>query len=205
MGSPLPSTMAEIYLQYFEELMIKHWIETSEIIHCRRHVDDIIIFDKNKTNMHIITNNINNTHKHLEFEPTAEENNNINYLDLSIHRNNHGLQMGIYRKPTQIATTIHFTSNHPLEHKLVAYNFYINRMISMPITYQARQQELNTICAIPRNNAFPIRTIHNLTNRITLTQNKDNTFTNTQRKTWLTLTYHSPSYARSPTFSDTLI
>ena len=33
MGSPLSSTLAEIYLQYFEELIIKHWIETNEIIY----------------------------------------------------------------------------------------------------------------------------------------------------------------------------
>jgi hypothetical protein len=31
MGSPLSSTLAEIYLQYFEKLMVKHWIETGEI------------------------------------------------------------------------------------------------------------------------------------------------------------------------------
>jgi hypothetical protein len=191
MGSPLSSTMAEIYLQYFEELIIKHGIETSEIIYYRRYVDDTIIFDQNKTNEGIITNHINNIHKHLEFKPTAEEN-NINYLDVSIHRNNHSLQMGIYRKPTQRDTTIYFTSNHPLEHKLAAYNFYINRTLSVPITDQARQHEWNTICTIARNNGFPIRTIHNLTNRITKTQNIDNTFTNTQRKTWVTFTYHSP-------------
>ena len=29
MGSPLSSTLAEIYLQYFEKLTIKHWIETN--------------------------------------------------------------------------------------------------------------------------------------------------------------------------------
>ena len=33
MGSPLSTTIEEIYLQYFEELVIKHWIETSEIIY----------------------------------------------------------------------------------------------------------------------------------------------------------------------------
>ena len=33
MGSPLSSTMAEIYVQYFEELIIKHWIETNELIY----------------------------------------------------------------------------------------------------------------------------------------------------------------------------
>jgi len=44
---------------------------------------------------------MNNIHKYLEFELTEEENKNINYLDLSIRRNNNNLQLGIYRKPTQ--------------------------------------------------------------------------------------------------------
>jgi hypothetical protein len=142
MGSPLSSTLAEIYLQYFEELMIKHWMEMGEITYYRRYVDDIIIiFDENKINEDAITNYMNNKHKHLEFKLTAEEGNSISYLDLSIHRDNHNLQIGIYRKPMQMDTTIHFTSNHPLKHTLAAYNFYINRMLSTPITDQARQQE----------------------------------------------------------------
>jgi hypothetical protein len=66
--------------------------------------------------------------------------------------------MGIYRKPTQTDTTIHFTSNHPLEHKLTAYNFYINIMLSTPITDQTRQQEWDTICTIAKNSVFFIMT-----------------------------------------------
>jgi hypothetical protein len=62
--------------------------------------------------------------------------------------------MGIYRKPMQTDTTIHFTSNHPLEHKLTAYNFYINIMLSTPITDQARQKEWDTICTIAKNSGF---------------------------------------------------
>ena len=77
---------------------------------------------------------MNNIHKHLECKITEEENKTINYLDLSIHRTNNDLQLGIYRKPTQTDTTMHSTSNHPLDHKLAAYHFYINRMLSIPIT-----------------------------------------------------------------------
>ena len=31
MGSPISSTLADIYLQYFEQLVVKHWMETGEI------------------------------------------------------------------------------------------------------------------------------------------------------------------------------
>ena len=80
---------------------------------------------------------MNNIHKHLEFKQTEEENNSMNYLDLHIHRNNN-MQLEIYRKPTQSGSTIHFTSNHPLQQKMVTYIYYINRLISTPITDQAR-------------------------------------------------------------------
>jgi hypothetical protein len=110
---------------------------------------------------------------------------------LCIHRNNNNLQLGIYRKPTQTHTTIHFTSKHPLEHKLAAYNFYITRTLSTPITEQARQREWNTVCTQVRNNGFPLQIIHNLKYKLIKTKTK-NTPTQTQRKKWITYTYHSP-------------
>jgi hypothetical protein len=74
--------------------------------------------------------------------------------------------MGICRKPTQMDTTIHFTSNHPLEHKLAAYRFYINRMLFTLITDQTRQKEWDTICTTAKNTGFPLCIIHNLKNKI---------------------------------------
>jgi hypothetical protein len=134
MVSPISSTLAEMYLQFLEELIIKHWIEIVEISYYKIYVDDIlIIFDQNKTIENSITNHINNIHKYLEFKITEKET-NISYLNLSIHRHNNNLNLGINRKPTQTDTTIHFTPKHPLEQKLPAYTFYINMMITLPLT-----------------------------------------------------------------------
>ena len=83
----------------------------------------MIIFDQNKTDGKIILNHMNNTDKHLEFKLSEEENNTINYLDLSIHRNIKSIDLRIYRKPTHTDVTIQFSSNHPLAHKLAAFNF----------------------------------------------------------------------------------
>jgi hypothetical protein len=86
MGSPLSSTASELYLQYFEERIVKHWLEMKEIIYYRRYVDDIIpIFDQQKKDIHTINSHINNLHHNLDFTPTLEEHNTINYLDLSVH------------------------------------------------------------------------------------------------------------------------
>jgi len=43
---------------------------------------------------------MNNIHKYLEFKLTEEENNNITYLDPSIHRNNNDLRLGVHSKST---------------------------------------------------------------------------------------------------------
>ena len=103
----------------------------------------LIVFDQNKTTENLIMIHMNNTHKQLEFKITEDENDNY-YLDLIIHRQNTKLSLEIYRNPTQTDVTIHFTSNYPFKQKLAAFVFYIKRIIILPITAQAEQQEWNT-------------------------------------------------------------
>ena len=187
------SVIAEICLQFIEKIFVRHWIENVEIFNCKRYVDDILItFNQNKTNENLILNHMNNIQKHPEFQITEEENNNINYSDLTIHRHNNKLNIEIYRKPTQTDVTIHFTSNHPSEQKLAAFISYINRTIRLPITGQAKQQEWNTTLTIAKNNRFPLHIIHNLKNKlITKTQHAFTTQTH-QKKKRITFSYYSP-------------
>ena len=134
---------------------------------------------------------MNNIQKYLEFKITEEENNNINYLDLSIHRHNNNLNLEIYRIHTQTGITIHFTSNHPFKQDLAAFIFYINIILLLPITEQAEQKEWTTIVTIATNNGFPLHIIHNLRRKlITKTQQVLTTQTY-QKKKWITFTYHS--------------
>jgi hypothetical protein len=160
-------------------------------------VDDILtICNQNKTNERDILNQANNIDKHLQFKLSAEENNLINYLDLAIYRNNSNIELGIHRKPTSTDTTIHFTSNHPYEHKLAAFNYYINRMLILPITKQSKQQEWKTILTIARNNGFPTHTIHSLMKKLKIKKQQQqqkplNPMAQHNRK-WVVFTYHSP-------------
>jgi hypothetical protein len=193
MGSPLSSKATELYLQYFEELIIKHWLGTNDIIYYRRYLDDIIIiFDQNKTDVTTITRHIYSFHPNLEFTPTLEEHNSINYMNLSIHKGPLNLQLSIYRKPPHTDTTIHFTSTHPLRQKLAAYHFYINRMLSLPITNHATLHEWNVICNIARNNGFPSQFIHNLRRKLTHKRKTQTVDTTNNNRTWVTFTVHHP-------------
>jgi allophanate hydrolase subunit 1 len=140
MGSPISGTMAEIYFKYLEATYIKHWLDNKEIVFYKRYVDGIlIIYDQRKTNEKIILHQINRVDKILQFKISIEENNTIHYLDISIYRNNENFSIGIYRKPTETGMVIHLTSNHPYEQKLSAFIYYINRLITLPITQKSKQ------------------------------------------------------------------
>jgi hypothetical protein len=98
-------------------------------------VDDIlIIYNKVRIASETIYNYLNKIHPNIEFTPTQEHNNNISFLDLLIIRQPSKIEIDICRNPTTTNTTINVTSNHPAEHKIAAYCYLINRMISLPLT-----------------------------------------------------------------------
>jgi len=52
------------------------------------------------------------------FTLSEEENNTINYLDISIHSTINSIGLEIYMEPTLTDVTLQFSTNHPLEHEL---------------------------------------------------------------------------------------
>jgi len=57
---------------------------------------------------------------------------------------------------------IHRSSNHPYDHRLEAFKYYINRMVTLPITEQTAKQEWEKIIAMAHNNVFPEQTVQKL-------------------------------------------
>jgi hypothetical protein len=109
---------------------------------------------------------MNSVHLLLLFTPTTEVENTITYLDLAIHRQHHTFQLGIHHKPTQIDVTIHYKSNHPIQHKLAAYCCHINHMLTLPINESTKNQQWNRICSMVKNNGFPLHIIQRIKNNL---------------------------------------
>ena len=140
MGSPISSIIAEIFLQRYENMFMKHLFEYKNIIYYSRYVDDIfIMYDNTITDPDNLTNSMNNIHKDIIFKPTPSTNNQINFLDLLIIRNESSIKIDIYGKPTTTDTTINFFLNHPIEHKLATYRYYLTRMNSLPMSTTRKQ------------------------------------------------------------------
>jgi hypothetical protein len=163
MGSAISSTIAEIYLQYLENIYIKNWLDSKKIFFYKRYVDDILIaYDQEKIDEQVILQRINGIDNNLQLKMTTEVNNTINYLDILIRRNIINITIELYRKPTETGTVIHFKSNHPHEHKIAAFLYYINRITTMPKTENSKQNEWETIITKKKNNEFPISLLTDL-------------------------------------------
>jgi uncharacterized protein (UPF0335 family) len=79
-----------------------------------------------------------------------------------------------------------------MEQKLASYRFLINRTQQLPLTQEARKQELKTIYHITKNNGYQAKVIAQLQHRI-----MDNNIHTTQDNKaiqnikWITFKYHS--------------
>jgi len=194
MGIPISSLIAEIFLQYYEDIHIKQLLDTKNIALYTRHVDDILIlYDITKIHLHIINTYTNQIHNNLKLNPTHETRSSINFLDLKITRKQTNLEIDIYRKPATNDTIINFFSNHPIEHKMASFRFHISRMYALPLDPEKRQKEWEIIKTIARNNNFPQNLLQRLNRQI---QNKIH-HTQTEEKTKkYGLHLHSPKISK---------
>ena len=163
MGAPTSSTFSEFYLQYLESTKI-YDILTNHNIECYfRYVDDIlIIYNESKTDIDYILDCFNKLTTKLEFTLERETIRRINFLDITICREQKCFSMDIYRKPTSTKVIIPNDSCHPREHKVAAIRQFHNRMVSYQLAPENMEKEHNTILQILNSNKYDTSTLRKL-------------------------------------------
>jgi len=149
-----------------------------------------VYFDKTKINLHTVNTYISSIHSNIKLNATYEEQNSIDFLDLTISCQHKKLEIDIYRKPTTTDTTINFLSNHPIEQKMAAYRYHITRMHLLPLDPDKKHKEWMTIQTIAKNNNIPQQLLQKLNRQIQ--QKTDQNSEKKDNKIWTTFTYHSP-------------
>jgi len=90
----------------------------------------------------------------MKFTLEKEENNKMNFLDITIAKEHDGLLFQIYRKPTTTDVIIRNDPCHPSEHKTTAIRYFYNRMKSYKLTPESQQKERNMVQQILVNNNY---------------------------------------------------
>jgi hypothetical protein len=82
-----------------------------------------------------------------------EQNEKIDFLDITIQRTGNNLSHKIYRKPTATNTIIHNMSCQPIQHKTSVNKFMINRLNTYPMNKEMwRRTQQNTYYSKPNTN-----------------------------------------------------
>jgi hypothetical protein len=196
MGAPSSSIISEIFLQHMEHTHLPSITLKYNLLNYHRYVDDIlIVYDIEHTDIHSILNDFNSIHTKLPFTQETETHNAISYLDITIFRSPHSVNIGIYSKPTFTDSIIPFTSNHPIQHKYAAIKFLHNRLNSYTLQGAEYTKEENIIQNILHNNAFPATTHRTHTQHTTTSPHTTAPFPQTPTKDGPP----SPTMARNPT------
>ena len=162
-GAPAFSIFSEIYLQNLEntkitKLLLKHEVEGYFI-----YINDILIlYKEDQTNIHNVLDYFNSVTPNMKFTLEKEENNKINFLDITIAKGHDSLLFEIYRKPTTTDVIIPNDSCHPSEHKTAAIGYSYNRMKSYKLTPESQQKERNMIQQILVNNNYEASTLNTI-------------------------------------------
>lgn len=156
MGNSLAGTLAEIFINNLEYRFFEtHKNFAEKIIYYRRYVDDIIVMIKGtETDMINLQAGMNSMHNKITFTSELEQNNSLNFLDLTIRKENKEHVYSIYRKSTTCDTIIHASSCHPLRYKLSFFNSMIYRLLKIPLKPAEVKKELNILKQIAVANGY---------------------------------------------------
>jgi recombinational DNA repair protein RecT len=104
-----------------------------------------LVYRQGKTNIHNLLKELNNLAAKMNFTLEEEENNKLNFLDITINEDWDDLSSEIYRKPTATDTIIPNYSCHPGKHKAAAIRYFHNRLRTYDLAPESQQKEKNTV------------------------------------------------------------
>ena len=111
MGSPVSAAVANLYMEFFEELALrsaptKPWL-------WKRYVDDTCCIVKKGT-MEGLLSHLNSVRPSIKFTVEVEKEGSLPFLDALLQRKDDGnLDVTVYRKPTHTDRYLDFRSHHP--------------------------------------------------------------------------------------------
>ena len=111
MGSPISAVVANLYTEYFEELVLRYAPAKSRL--WKRYVDDTCCIVKRGT-VEGLLDYLNSVRPSIRFTVEVEKDGGLPFLDTLLQmREDDGLDVTVYRKPTHTDQYLDFHSHHP--------------------------------------------------------------------------------------------
>ena len=156
MGSPISPIFADIVLADLEEYCLS--LLDYKPVFYKRYFDDILTcvpIDK----IHYTLGIFNSYNPRLQFTHEIESNNNINFLDLTVIRNNNSLMHNWFRKPSNSNRFLNYNSNHTKSQKIgMVYNLVDRAILLANDCYH--NENLDITKKLLLQNQYPLKFIN---------------------------------------------
>ena len=154
MGSPFSPVVANIYMEYFEELVLGPEVP-DPIREWKRYVDNVFsIIPKGKRD--ILLNYLNSIDPHIKFtveQPNVEG--AIPFLDTFPQPKGENISVLVYRKPTHMDRYLDFNSSHPISAKKAVVRALMDRAENVCSDPNILVKEIEHLGKVLRYNNYP--------------------------------------------------
>ena len=155
MGSPLGSTLANVFMCHFEKIWLENCPTHFKPIVYRRFVDDTFLLFQTKDHVEKFKNYLNKQHKNIKFTSEIEENGSLSFLDITITRENNKFVTSVYRKPTFSGVFTNFESFIPEMHKRGLIETLLHRSFRLCSSCKNFHQEIEILKSIFKQSNYP--------------------------------------------------
>ena len=153
MGSPLSPVMANIYMEYFEDMALNSaplrptmWL---------RYVDDTFILWPHQEDIQVLLEHVNTIRPSIQFTMEKEKDNQLAFLDILITRTECGFKTSVYHKPTFTGQYLNFDSHHPYSVKHGIARCLQHRAQTISSDSHTYHQEMTRLRNTLRRNNYP--------------------------------------------------
>ncbi|XP_011860821.1 PREDICTED: uncharacterized protein LOC105557975 [Vollenhovia emeryi] len=176
MGSPISPIIANIFMEHFEnEILKKAPLKPSTWF---RYVDDtFVIWNHGRETLPQFLTFINSQHPNIQFTMETEQDSQIPFLDVMVRRNENGtLSHNVYRKPTHTDRYLHANSHHHPAQMNSVISSLVHRALSNSEP-TALDGELNHLHRTLTMNGYSSRNINRAIKKLTNKESGQNNTT----------------------------
>ena len=111
MGLPLSPALANIYMEYFEEMTLGS--TSLKLSMWLRYVDDTFVLWPHQEDVQTLLDHGNSIRPSIQFTMEKEHDNKLRFLDVLVTYTEQGFRWSVYRNPTFTRQCLNFNSHHP--------------------------------------------------------------------------------------------
>ena len=164
MGGCISPLLADIFLGHYEQTWLNNCPSEFKPIYFRRYVDDCFILFRSSTHAKLFLDYLNSQHNAIHFTCEHENNNQIAFLDVKIHKFESHFETSLYRKKTFTGLMTRFDSSISKIYKLNLISCLCHRAKQICSSLTHLNREFENIRKFLCQNGFPLNLVDKIIN-----------------------------------------